>query len=72
MSGDITTSGPDPLSIAGQMRHELHGEVPENESADFAAFPGVPDGGERERVVHSLQDWGRDKLNNGRLLRQFI
>lgn len=31
----------------GQVRDELHGEVPEDEPKDLAALPGVPNGGQR-------------------------
>lgn len=32
----------------GQVRAELHGEIPENEPADIATLPGIPDGRQRE------------------------
>lgn len=38
------------------MHYELHGKVPEDESKDLPAIPGVPDGGQWERSGVGTED----------------
>lgn len=44
------------IHFTGKVRHQLYGKVPEDEPEDFAAIPGVPNGGQRTGSRTSPKD----------------